>query len=336
MLLRFSLWLTLGVLLLLTACQPDLEPGPLLDFVGGTRYTAYTRIITTPADTLTFKIFAATTKAQGGDTADAPNLTNMLITVTYSPRVNPINYSALVAPNQFYPYGDSTELVVFNRSMRRKTFAFQNTFSARSTPGRETWTFRSTDEDNRTSTTSFQLTVQPANNDSTLAYHRYTVGLQAPRTFTSRSYLALLPGLTFPRYIGSSSDTKVPYPSLYPLIDLVYVSGANNAATLVSPSAVDTTQIITTLWPTDSTTRRTTLLRTTDLNASTFAATSSVAALTAAYSAGTSAPATRTQTLVKGGVYAFRTQDKKVGLLYVEELITTPIPAVRLQVRITK
>lgn len=320
--------------MLLTACQPDLKSGPLLDFVGGTRYTAYTRIITTPADTLTFKIFAATTKAQGADTADAPNLTNMRVTVTYSPRVNPINYSTLSSPNLFYPYGDPTTLVVFNRAINQKTFAFQNTFTTRSTSGHETWNFESTDEDGKTSTTSFRITLRNADSLQ-LAYHRYTVGLQAPRTFTSRSYLALLPGLTFPRYVGFPKDSQVPYSDLYSLIDLVYVPGTDNGAVLASPSAVAASQL-STLWPIDSTARRTTLLRATELNASTFAATSSTAALTAAYNAGTSTPATSTRTLVKGNVYAFRTQDDKYGLLYVENLVTTPIPAVRLQVRITK
>lgn len=329
--LRFSLRLTLGALLLwLTACQPDLDSGPLLDFVGGTRYTAYTRVINTPADTLTFKIFATTTKAEGADTAGALNLTNMRVTVTYSPRINPIDYLD-VAPNPFYPYGDPTTLVVFNRNIKQKSFALQNTFSTRSTSGHETWKFESTDEDGHVSSTSFRITLRNA--DSTLAYHRYTIGLQAPRTFTSRSYLALLPGLTFSRYVGFPKDSQVPYSDLYPLIDLVYVSGTDNAAVLASPSVA--TQI-SSLWPTDSSTRRTTLLRTTGLNASTFAATSSTADLTAAYAAGTSAPAPRTGTLVKGNVYAFRTQDDDYGLLYVENLVTTPIPAVRLQVRITK
>ncbi|MBO3273242.1 hypothetical protein [Hymenobacter defluvii] len=329
MLLRFSLWLLLGTLL--TACQPDLDSGPLLDFVGGSRYTAYTRIINTPADTLTYKIFAATTKAQNADTADAPNLTNMRIEVTYNPRLNPVDYTGL-SISDHYDRGDT--LVVFNRSMKRKTFAFQNTFSTRSTPGYETWKFTSTDDQNQTSTASFRITVRPNNNDSTLAYHRYTVGLQAPRTFTSRSYIALLPGLTFPRYIGSQTDSpRVPYSDVYGLIDLVYLPGADNSAVLASPSSVPA---LSTLWPTDSTTRRTTRLRTTTLNASTFAATASPADLTTAYNSATTPASTRTEILVKGRVYAFRTQDAKFGLIYVENLITTPIPAAKLQVHITK
>ncbi|MBC6612973.1 hypothetical protein H8B15_18775 [Hymenobacter sp. BT507] len=329
MLLRFSLWLMLGTLVL-TACQPDLESGPLLDFVGGSRYTAYTRIINTPADTLTYKIFAATTKAQGSDTADAPNLTNMRVTVTYTPRLNPVDYIGLSVPD-LYTRGDT--LVVFNQKMRRKTFAFQNTFSTRSTSGRETWKFEATDEDGNTSTTSFRITLRNA--DSTLAYHRYTVGLQAPRTFTSRSYIALLPGLTFPRYIGSQTDSPgVPYSDVYGLIDLVYLPGAANSIVLASPS--DSTLSLSTLWPRDSTKRRTTLLRSTNLNASTFAAASSPNDLTTAYNNGTTPTAVRTETLVKGRVYAFRTQDAKFGLIYVENIITTPIPAAKLQVHITK
>ncbi|UOR04743.1 hypothetical protein MUN82_17560 [Hymenobacter aerilatus] len=333
MLLRFSSWLMLGTLL--TACQPDLESGPLLDFVGGSRYTAYTRVINTPADTLTFKIFAATTKAQGNDTTKAPKLTNMKILVTYSPRITPIDYQNLTAPNLQYPYGDPTTLTVFDQKIERRTFAFQNTFSTRSTPGRETWRFDSTDDEGHTSTTSFQITVRPSTSDSTLTYHRYTVGLQAPRTFTSRSYLALLPGLTFPRYIGSGTDSPgTAYSDIYRLIDLVYLPGADNSIVLASPSAVPTQ--LSPLWPTDSTTRRTTRLRNTNLNASTFAAAASPADLTAAYTAGTSPAATRTENLVKGRVYAFRTQGGQFGLIYVENIITTPIPAARLQVHITK
>lgn len=333
MLLRFSLWLLLGTLL--TACQPDLESGPLLDFVGGSRYTAYTRVITTPADTLTFKIFAATTKAQSGDTADAPNLTNMRITVKYSPRATPINYNTLSAPNLFYPYGRGDSIVVFDQTMKRKSFAFQNTFSTRSTPGRETWRFDSTDDQGNTSTTSFRITVRPTTSDSTLTYHRYTIGLQAPRTFTSRSYLALLPGLTFPRYVGSQTDSPgTAYSEVYKLIDLVYLPGVDNSIILASPSSVPTQ--LSSLWPTDSTTRRTTRLRNTTLNASTFAAAASPADLTAAYNGSTSPVTKSTDALVKGRVYAFRTQGGQFGLIYVENIITTPIPAARLQVHITK
>ncbi|MBW3128106.1 hypothetical protein [Hymenobacter profundi] len=328
MLLRFSLWLLLGTLL--TACQPDLDSGPLLDFVGGSRYTAYTRIINTPADTLTYKIFAATTKAQNGDTADAPNLTKMRVTVTYNPRLNPVDYIGL-SISDHYNTGDT--LVVFERSMKRKTFAFQNTFSTRSTSGHETWRFESTDEDGNKSTTSFRVTLRNA--DSTLAYHRYTVGLQAPRTPTSRSYLALLPGLTFPRYIGFRADsTGVAYSDVYGLIDLIYVPRADNAAVLASPSAELVP--LSALWPKGSSTRRITLLRSTSLNASTFAAAASTADLTAAYNNSTSPINPQTETLKKGGVYAFRTQEDKFGLIYVENLTTTPIPSAKLQVHIMR
>ena len=320
---RLRILLLLLPLALLAACDPSLGPGPRIDLVGSTRFLSANRRLTTPGDTVTTKLYASTAE-------DEP-LTRVRIAVTFTPQKNPLDYNALQARN--IPYNryprDSVGLVYLDTllSPRTREFVFQSTASIRTTPGRETWTYEAFDAENRTSRTSIVLALAPGNNDSALAYHRYTTRLQTPRDFDNRPYLALLPGLTFPRYSARMSQ------DVQQLIDLIYLPGANNGVVLASPAD----KRIPLAWPEGS--RRATQLRAPtvvpDLNA--FNAADTTPELTAAFDTGTAlADPLRTPALAKGQIIAFRTADQKSGLLYVDSFVLTPVPSVVLQVHVQK
>ena len=313
--------LLLPPLALLAACDPALGPGPRIALVGSTRFLSANRLLTIPGDTVTTKLYAST--------AETEPLTRVRIAVTFTPRKEPLDRSALQASNTLYrDYPkDSVGLVYLDTllSPRTREFVFQNTVSIRTTSGRETWTYEATDSENRTSQTSIVLALNNA--DSALVYHRYTVRLQTPRDFDSRPYLALLPGLTFPRYSARMSQ------GVQQLIDLIYLPGANNGVVLASPAD----QRIPLAWPVGG--RRATQLRAPtaipDLNA--FSAADTDLELTAAFDTGTAlADPLRTPPLTKGQIIAFRTADQKSGLIYVDSFVLTPVPSVVLQVHIQK
>ena len=310
-------------LVVLAACDPALGPGPRIALVGSTRFLSANRRLTIPGDTVTTKLYAST--------AEQEPLTQVRISVTFTPKKEPLDRSALQASNTLYRKypKDSVGLVYLDTMLSKLTreFVFQSTVGIRTTPGRETWTYEATDANNRTSRTSIVLALAPNTDDSTLLYHRYTVRLQTPREFDSRPYLALLPGLTFPRYSARMSQ------GVQQLIDLIYLPGANNGVVLASPAD----QRIPLAWP--GGTRRSTRLRAPvpalDLNG--FNAADTNPELTGIFNSGAAlADTLRTSPLVKGQIIAFRTADQKSGLIYVDSFVLIPVPSVVLQVHIQK
>lgn len=306
---------------LLVSCEPSLGPGPRIDLIGSSRFLSINRLVTVPGDTVTTKLYTSA--------GEATPLRRVEISVLFTPRKNPLKYDSLLSNNVLYlDYPkDSIPLVYLDTLLPGRTndFVFQNTFSARTTSGFETWTFKSEDTDGRTSNTSIRLGLH--NVDSALAYHRYTIRLQTPRDFDNRPYLALLSGLTFPRYSARMSQ------GVQRLIDLIYLPVANNGVVLASPS--DTRVPL--AWAAGN--RRTTQLRAPnpalDLNG--FNAADTPAELDALFNAGSAfAESSRTPTLTKGQIIAFRTKDNKSGLLYVQDFALTPVPSVVLQVHIQK
>ena len=310
-------------LVILAACDPALGPGPRIALVGSTRFLSANRLLTTPGDTVTTKLYAST--------AEQEPLTRVRISVTFTPQKEPLDRNALQASNTLYRNypKDSVGLVYLDTmlSARAREFVFQSTVGIRTTPGRETWTYEASDSENRTSRTSIVLALKPGNDDSALVYHRYTIRLQTPRDFDNRPYLALLSGLTFPRYSARMSQ------GVQQLVDLIYLPAANNGVVLASPAD----QRIPLDWATGN--RRATQLRVPtavlDLNA--FNAADTPPELTAAFDTGTAfTDPLRTSVLTKGQTIAFRTADQKSGLIYVDSFVLTPVPSVVLQVHVQK
>ncbi|SHJ35327.1 hypothetical protein SAMN02745146_2888 [Hymenobacter daecheongensis DSM 21074] len=300
------------LLSLLVACSKT-PAGPRLDLVGSSRYTSFDRILTTPGDTVTFKLYSSVR------TADRL-LTHVRIFVNYTPTKNPLreraDYDAVtVAANQ------DPELVFLDSAMSAREFLLQTTLNARTTSGREKWRFEAEDAEGNKVSRSFQLQLR--NSDSLrLTYHRYTAQLQAPGAGGNRrSFLALLPGLTLPRFTVRTNAAA------QSLIDVVYVA-TRNGIVLAAPT--DTIAHLA-AWP-----ARPTAFRSTALDKAGFDAADTGQELTDLFAGNPNAPATRTAPLAKGQVYAFRTQDQKSGLFFVQEILTAPVPTVLLQVRVTK
>lgn len=307
---------------LLASCNPEPSAGPRVDLVGGIRFLSASRTSTTPADTFTTRVFA---DKRDGDDA---NISRLLVTVDYTPTPNPYVYPAAgFNPNNIQPQKFSlVYLDSMVQGIQQQAVAFQFTANTRTTSGREVWTFRAYDTDGKSNARSYRLSLR--NPDSTLAYHRYNLLLPAPVTAGSRSHLSLLTGLTLPSVSMRQS------PENQRLIDLVYLSLPNGGRALATPND-PTFAARSTFW----TTRRATQLRTTGLDSAAFAASDTTAILSAFNQGAALGIPTRTGPLAARGpgrVLAFRTADRKTGLIFVQSFLTAPTPAIRLQVRVTK
>ena len=160
---RFRSILLLALPALATACQPALEAGPRVQFVGDARLTTTARRLTTPADTVTTRIYA---RADG----DSP-LERLLITVNYDPVPEPILPSPFPGerPKADIVYLDSTGFSL-------SELAFQSTQPTRSTSGAETWRYEVYDAKSRKGTRSLRLSLSRPDS-ATAVYHSYTATL---------------------------------------------------------------------------------------------------------------------------------------------------------------
>jgi hypothetical protein len=309
-------------LLLLAGCNPEPNPGPRIDLVGGTSpaLLSASRTSTVPADTFSTRVFA-----ESRDTVSGPPLTRLRITVDYVRNRNPYIYPVGIPFDPDRVPTEKAPLVYLDSVLApgKRAIAFQYSAVARSTSGKETWTFQVEDTEGASNKRSYVLTLR--NPDSLLTYHRYTLRLQAPLTRKSRSYLALSAGLALPAFaLGPTTAAN------RDSIDVVYLPLAGGARALAAPADPALTLRS---WAT----RRRTEFRTTTLNEAGFTAADSPAELLAAFTAGTvlTTP-TNTGVLTKGQVIAFRTASNKTGLLYIDDFPTAPQLAVQLRVRITK
>jgi hypothetical protein len=297
----------------LTACEPALEPGPRVNFVGSTRFNPASRRITTAGDTVAVKVYAE------AESNDAP-LTHLVIRAEYQPTQllaeYPVNYTEKDAEKSSLVYLDT---LIANA----REFAFQSVQPARTTAGKEVWTYTFTDSEGKDGVRSFYLRL--GRPDSAATFHSYTVPLQAPGVFGRRSFLALREGLTLPSF----SLRRLP--ANQQLVDLVYVPGSAT----VAPSLATTADAALKLpW-----TGRGTEIRSTPLTPAALTNYSNTEALANAYNlyqGNSFSTPTRTGPLVKGQVIAFRTPDNRYGLLAVDNIITTGIPTLVLQVRVSR
>ncbi|RFP66184.1 hypothetical protein D0N36_05565 [Hymenobacter lapidiphilus] len=308
---RFRSILLLVLPGLLAACEPGLGSGPRVQFVADSRLTATARRLTTPADTVTTRIYA---RAEGDNL-----LQRLLITVTYEPKPEPITYSVLAEkePPEDIVYLDSAVSSL-------KELVFQSTQPTRSTAGAETWRYEAFDAENRKGARSLRLYLPRA--DSLAVFHSYSVTLDAPRAGVSdtRRFLALREGLALPGFSVRN------LPANQQRIDLIYqIDNAASAPVLSLP----TEESLKLTWPQ----RRATQIRSTSLDSIAFQNAGTTALLRSAYDSGLgfARPAT-TGTLRQGQVVAFLTPEGKPGLLRVQRIGTTNRRQLTIQVRVGK
>ncbi|WP_460622276.1 hypothetical protein [Hymenobacter tenuis] len=303
------------------SCQPSLDSGPRVDFVSSTRFNASNRRLTTPGDTVAVKIFGEAQEST------AP-LNRLVIKTIYRPRPRPFIY-----PPLYVERDTATFTLTYLDTTFAKTseFAFQSTQPARTTAGREEWTYTFTDTDSRAGVRSFFLRL--GRNDSAAVFHSYSVPLQAPAGVQDsgrvirRSFLALLEGLALPKFSVRA------IPQNQQLIDVVYVP---EVSTGVPTLATTSDSQLNLKWNNP----RATQLRHTSLTAAQFATISTLEAFTAAFTEAPAAPftprSTSTGPLAEGQVIAFLTPEQKYGLILVRTIRTTGIRTMVLEVRVIK
>ena len=239
---RFLLF-CLPMLVLLAACGKTDAP-VRLDFVGATGLTSGNRTVAA-GDTLVTHAYA-----EGTDKALQRRLR---IEVTYEPGPTPILYpiptgsfnAANVPKARTIVYLDALLPAASSSNGSRYGTLFVNGLMARTTSGRETWTYTATDASGQTATRAYRLTVR--RNDSAAVFHEYPLilrplpdsAIRAAAVLDSRRvFLNLRLGLLLPRYgvLNSTgpnnANTQQPNQKL---IDLVCV--ANRAGTAVSLAA---------------------------------------------------------------------------------------------------
>ncbi|WP_019946989.1 hypothetical protein [Hymenobacter aerophilus] len=317
--------LLLALPVLAAACEPALEAGPRVQFVGDSRLTTNSRRLTTPADTFTTRLYAK---------QDDSPLEHLRITVLYTPRLESLNY------NDYPPGGLPKDTLVYldSTGFSLPELAFQSTQSARTTGGTEDWRYEVLDAQGRTGARSLHLYLFRADS-ATASYHSYTTTLTyttvaatkaadgtllSPATTNGRRFLALRGGLALPGYSVRRQ------PLNQQRIDLIYqFDNATSTASLSLP----TDKTLKLNWPQP----RATEIRNTTLDSLAFQNASTPELLRAAFNGGsTFARPESTGPLRRGQVLAFRTPDDRPGLLRVQRIGTTTAHQLQVQVRVSR
>jgi hypothetical protein len=337
------LFLYLPVLALLAACAKTDEP-VRLDFVSGTTLTSGSRNANT-TDTLTTRAYAV---------ANDQVLKRLLVTVTYSPGLSPINYPTPVssfdpknAPaEQTITYADTLLAGVSTNLTRPGEFLFINPFIVRATSGTETWTYTATDATEQTGSRRIRLISR--NPDSARVYQYYSLRLRpvpraaaVPASVRDRSpvFLNMRYGLALPKFAVLNNTGSLP--DNQRLIDLVCLASRGGAAiTLVAPAA-DTASIRLPLAKWLPANRRATEIRAVGLTAAQFTNAASAADFATVFAAGTALNSNSYNSgpLVKDQVVAFRTSEngqQQYGLLQVTAITTGSAAALTIQVKVEK
>ncbi|OUJ73451.1 hypothetical protein BXP70_13640 [Hymenobacter crusticola] len=314
------------MVLVLTACDPGVTSGPRIDFVGSTRFTSSSRVLTTPGDTVSSFLYADNRDRDTTDDKKYSALRRLVVTVVYEPGLAPSLYplGALspAAPKDSCIYLDST------LADNTNAFVFRHDFTSRTTSGRETWLFKIIDADNKEATRQYRLSMRRT--DSAAVIHNYSTLLQAPQSHlrARRSFLDATNGLALTGYAATN-------PVFQQLIDLAYVPGPNNAFGLAAPNATAEamSKAGTSAWPTKNRTE----LRMTGLTLRDFNNATTNVALRDAFNDG-SASTSYLPSIGEEKVIAFRTTmgDQRIGLIYVQDILSTAVPTVLLQIRVSK
>ena len=239
-----SLFFCLSALALLAACAKTDAP-VRLDFVGATGLTSGNRTVTA-GDTLVTHAYAV-----GNDHP----LKRLRIEVTYEPGPAPILYpiptssfdaanapkaSTLVYLDSLLPASDAGGNPL-------KETLFVNGLMARTTSGKETWTYTVTDASGQTAARGYHFTVHKA--DSAVVFHSYPLILRplppkAPRPASVRDsrrvFLNLRYGLLLPKYavLNKTANTNSQQGNQR-RIDLVCVaSRAGDSVSLAAPADI--------------------------------------------------------------------------------------------------
>ena len=343
-----SLFACLPVLALLASCAKTDAP-VRLDFVGATGLLSGNRTVGA-GDTLVTHAYAV-----GTDKA----LQRLRIEVVYEPGPTPILYpiptgsfDTTNAPRSLRITYLDTLLPASSGTGRSYETLFVNGLMARTTSGRETWTYTATDASRQSAARAYRLTVR--RNDSAAVFHSYPLVLR-PLPFRAarpasvrdsrRVFLNLRAGLLLPKY-ALLNKTLAPAANSQQAnqkrIDLIGV--ANSAGTTVSLVApADAGSGLPLNWNDWlASNRRATKIHAVGLTAAQFTDAATAASFVAAFNAST--PSTisdqTTGPLARDQVIAFEALDdndtKYYALLKVTALTGGTNPVLTCQVKVQK
>jgi hypothetical protein len=222
-------------------------------------------------------------------------------------------------------------------------YLFENRFSARSTSGTELWQYTVTDAAGESASRAYRLTVRKP--DSAAVFHSFTTlmrpqprGVATSDTLRNRArvYLSLRYGLLLPRYAVLNNEASVQ--ANQQLIDVVCVTNPSGAVVRLDAPAADSLarRLSPARWP--SANRRATPLLRTSLTAAQFGEARTAASLAAAFRAGTTftTDSLSTGPLAQNNVVAFRTADRRYGLLLVTNVVPGTSPLLNCSVKVQK
>ncbi|MET4075119.1 hypothetical protein [Hymenobacter sp. UYCo722] len=342
-----SLFFCLPMLVLLAACAKTDAP-VRLDFVGATGLLSGNRTVAA-GDTLVTHAYAV-----GNDQP----LKSLRIDVTYEPGPAPILYPIPTssfkqenAPKALtLVYLDSLLPANSGGAGRGSETLFVNGLMARTTSGKETWTYTATDVSGQTAARGYHLTVHKS--DSAAVFHSYSLILRplprkAPRVASVRDsrrvFLNLRSGLLLPRYSVLNNSKSLQ--ANQNLIDLVCVANQTGTAVSLVAPADTASRLSLPGWPTDH--RRATEIHAEGLTTTQFTDATTPASFEAAFIAGKpyKYPAGLTSNKITGPlalnqVIAFRALDDNgmnyYGLLQVTALTGGTNPVLTCQVKVQK
>ena len=351
------LFFCLPALALLSACAKTDAP-VRIDFVGATGFTSGNRTVTA-GDTITTHAYAV-----GND----QDLKSLRIEVTYAPGPTPILYPIPTSSFDAANAPKALTLVYLDSLLpanggggggKGSEMLLVNGLMARTTSGKETWTYTATDIKNQTAARGYRLTVHKA--DSAAVFHNYPLVLRplpykalrpASVRDSRRVFLNLRAGLLLPKYallnktnvLAANQNSQQANQTL---IDLICV--ANQTGTTVSLAApADSASHLPQKWADwPDSHRRATLVHATGLSATQFASAVSPADFMAAfiasvpyqYPTGLNSDKT-TGPLALNQVIAFQASDDQgatyYGLLQVTAFTGGTNPLLTCQVKVQK
>lgn len=315
-----NLLLFFMLLALVGGCGKSSAPLKLY-FIGSNRFVSGSRTVTA-SDTLAARIYADDTGA------DPPGLTNLKITVDYSPQLTPFLYPAVLTSFQLSSVPGIAPIVYLDSTFASTALPtellYTTVFGVRTTVGTERWTFTATDKAGNSSSRAF--TIRQRRPDSVAIYHDYTLRLNLLATNGVRRFIDLKSGLAVPRFTALNQANAS---TLQPLLDAILLPDGS----LASPdyfSGSNAAGLNTVNWPV--TNRNTTRFVRTTLNDSTFVLQTDTLAYRTQYKSST--PTSIISGLTARQVYAFRLQGRpaRYGLL----LVSSTTSGLQLRVRVAR
>ena len=232
------LFCCLSALALLAACSKD--PLPVrLDFVGANGLTSGNRTVTA-GDTLVTHAYAVS------NDRNQP-LRQLRIEVTYEPGPAPILYPVPISGFNANNAPKPLSIVYLDTLLPAGSeVLFVNGLMARTTSGKETWTYTATDASGQKAARGYRLTVHKA--DSAAVFHSYPLILR-PLPFRAirpasvrdsrRAFLNLRSGLLLPKYavLNKTANNANSQQGNQLLIDLMCIANrAGSSVSLVAPA----------------------------------------------------------------------------------------------------